>query len=45
MTQSFAWLDIVMHEEKKMRENKIAVKCDRESTLVSHSSSEYEQHN
>ena len=36
MIQNFAWLNIVMREEKKMKENKIAIKCDRESTLVSH---------
>ena len=45
MIQNFAWLNIVMHEKKKMRKNKRAIKCDRENTLVSHSSSEYEQHN
>ena len=44
MIQSFVWLNIVMHE-KKMKKNKIAIKCDRENTLVNHSSSEYEQHN
>ena len=44
MIQSFVWLDIVMHEERKKKRNKIAIKCDRESTLMSHWSSEYEQH-